>query len=316
MPHSLLPALLLTVCSMLSAPAAALEPVRVASGVYAFVGDTGPVSAANRGNTGNSGFIVGPSGVIVIDTGVSHRHGMRMLDAIRRVTDRPIELVILTRAVQDTVFGASAFAGATLAAHRETIDLMRARCQQCLEQLLPLLGAELDGTQLIIPERTLDGPGIIEAGGTRLQLLHYGWASTPGDIALWHAESGVLFAGGLVSAGRVPEIRDCDFDRWRDALGELGKLPAVHVVPGHGPVSGIQSIDATMNYLGALDLRVRTLYASNTSLLDALEQADVPEFRNWGSYDSLHRRNALHRYLQLEIEDLGGDPRSVAYPLQ
>ena len=74
--------------------------------------------------------------------------------------------MILTRAVQDAVFGASAFDSATLAAHRETIDLMRSRCQQCLEQLLPVLGAELDGTRLIIPKRAFDGPGLIEAGGT------------------------------------------------------------------------------------------------------------------------------------------------------
>ncbi|MEX0961184.1 MAG: MBL fold metallo-hydrolase [Burkholderiales bacterium] len=314
--RSFLSGVILAATALPGPPASALEPVRVAAGVYAFVGDTGPVSAANAGHTGNSGFIVGPTGVVVIDTGTTHRHGVRMLEAIRRVTDRPIELVILTRAVQEAVFGASAFTGAILAAHRETVTLMRARCAQCLERLLPLLETELDGTRLLIPETVYDGPAIIEAGGMRLQLLHFGWASTPGDVALWHAESGVLFAGGLVSNGRVPEIRDCDFDGWRAALSELGRLPAKRVVPGHGPVSGRQAIDATRRYLDALDSRVRELYAANTGLLDALEQADLSEFSGWGSYDSLHRRNTLHRYLQLEIEDLGGDPRSVSMPQQ
>jgi hypothetical protein len=31
-------------------------------------------------------------------------------------------------------------------------------------------------------------------------------------------------------------------------------------------------------------------------------------------YATIHRQNALHRYLQLEIEELGGDPRSTALP--
>jgi glyoxylase-like metal-dependent hydrolase (beta-lactamase superfamily II) len=318
MPQSTLPALLLaagaSVCASPGAAAHALEPVDLAEGVYVFLGDTGPVSTENRGNTGNTGFIIGPSGVIVIDTGVSHLHGTRMLEAIRRRTDLPVELVILTRATQEAVFGASAFAGARLAAHRETVSLMRARCARCLEEIEPLLGAELAGTRLVIPSVEHDGSDEIRAGGTTLHVLHFGWASTPGDIAVWHPQSRTLFAGGMVSAGRVPEIRDCDFDGWRNALDRLATLPALHVVPGHGAPFSRQAIAATRTYLDALDRKVRTLYAANVGLLDALERADVPEFANWGSYGSLHRRNALHRYLQLEIEDLGGDPRSVALP--
>jgi alkyl sulfatase BDS1-like metallo-beta-lactamase superfamily hydrolase len=54
--------------------------VQVADSVYAFIGDLGEVGAANGGDIGNSGFIVGSSGVIVIDTGISYRHGKAMID--------------------------------------------------------------------------------------------------------------------------------------------------------------------------------------------------------------------------------------------
>jgi len=80
---------LATIALLLACPARAadeLRPEKVADGVYAFVADTGEISAANRGHVGNSGFIVGPTGVVVIDTGVSYRHGRRMLTAIGRVT--------------------------------------------------------------------------------------------------------------------------------------------------------------------------------------------------------------------------------------
>ena len=49
-------------------------------------------------------------------------------------------------------------------------------------------------------------------------------------------------------------------------------------------------------------------------MLEAIDQASMPEFAGWHAYDPNHRRNALHRRLQLEIEDLGGDPRSTALP--
>src|SRR5882757_1073907 len=86
-----------------------LSPQKVADGVYALVGETADVSATNYGFVGNSGFIVGPSGVVVIDTGISYRHGRRLLETIAHITDKRVELVIVTHAVQEFLFGNAAF---------------------------------------------------------------------------------------------------------------------------------------------------------------------------------------------------------------
>lgn len=301
-----------------SAYASEPEPqsIRIADNVYALVGTGGTVTRENLGNVANAGFIVGPTGVIVIDTGTSYRQGMRLLHAIRTVTDRPVELVILTHAVQEFIFGAAAFeeVGATIAAHRKTYDLMRARCAHCLIRLKELLGNQLDGTRLVFPTRLFDGTTRICSGGVELSVTYFGWASTPGDIAIFHEASGTLFAGGMVSAGHVPTIRDADFDGWRHALVKLQALSVKNVVPGFGSPSGPEAIEATARYLDALDARIRKLYSESSSLLETLDQSDLAAYSNWLSYSENHRRNALHRQLQLEIEDLGGDPRSTALP--
>ena len=85
-------------------------------------------------------------------------------------------------------------------------------------------------------------------------------------------------------------------------------------MPGFGPPSGPDSIRATAHYLEALDARSRDLYEQSGSLLEALDHADLPEFAHWKAYEPNHRRNMLHRRLQLETLDLGGDPRSTATP--
>jgi glyoxylase-like metal-dependent hydrolase (beta-lactamase superfamily II) len=294
----------------------ALQPEKVAVNVYAFIGAAGEISSANRGFVGNSGFIVGPSGVVVIDTGTSYRHGRRMLEAIARVTDKPVELVIVTHAVQEFLFGNAAFAerGIPILAHRETAKLMKARCKRCLENLEPVLGAELEDTRLVPPQREIDATTTIDAGGRRLALLYLGWTSTPGDLAVLDLDSGVLFAGGMVSIGRIPDIRDSDFEGWQRALRQLEGFKPARIVPGHGPVSGPGAITGTAAYLDALDRVMKSLYAESPSLMDSVEKAVLPAYRDWAMYATTHRQNALHRYLQLELQDLGGDPRSTALP--
>lgn len=295
-----------------------LAPRRIAEGVYAFIGDGSEPSAANRGFSGNSGFVVGSEGVVVIDTGISYRHGRRILDAIARLTGKPVQLAINTHATQEFIFGNQAFAerGIPILAHRQTIDLMRARCGHCLERLQPRLGAELAGTRLTFPQLEYTPGATIDAGGRKLQLLHFGWAATPGDIAVVDPTSGTLFAGGLISVGRIPEIRDCDFEGWLRTLEQLHGLALAHVIPGFGPPSGAGAISMTAGYLRDLDKKVQTLYEHSTSLLESIDKADLPAYGDWQLYSTLHRQNAQHRYLQLETRDLGGDPRSVALPQQ
>jgi glyoxylase-like metal-dependent hydrolase (beta-lactamase superfamily II) len=310
-PRPLLP---LAVCLLLAcslAPARALEPVPAGDGVYVFFGDNGEIAAANGGNVGNAGFIVADTGVIVIDTGITYLHGRAMLEAIGRITDKPVKLVIITHAVQEFLFGSAAFAGpgVSFVTHARSSELMRQRCDHCLVTLRKTLGEEaLAGTRLVIPERTVEGSATIEVAGRTLDLLHFGWASTPGDLAVLDRATGVLFAGGLVAAGRVPELRDGNLAGWLQALEQLARIPARVIVPGHGPAGGAaQTIAPTAAYLQALDEKVRALYRNGVSLLDAVDAAGLPAYSGWSMYAALHRQNALHRYLQLELEELGGD---------
>lgn len=297
----------LLLLAVLSSPTQALEPLPVAKDVYVFLGDNGEANASNRGFVANSGFIVGPEGVVVIDTGASFVHGQRMLAAIARVTDKPVALVIITHAVQDFVFGAAAFAdrGIPLLAHSKTVELMKARCEHCLSNLRKILDvATMQGTRLVLPERTLENSTDMEVGGRSLRLLWLGWASTPGDLVVIDRRSGVIFTGGIITAHRVPELRDGEFDTWLKAIQRLEDLKPARVVPGYGPVLCAGESLQTAGYLRALDAKVRHLYNSGKGLMEAVDNADLPDYAQWSLYPDQHRRNVLRRYLQLEVEEL------------
>lgn len=287
--------------------ALALEPVQVAPDVYAFLGNNAEASVDIRGQIANSGFIVGRSGVVVVDTGGSYAHGKAMLGAIAALTSKPVSLVIITHAVQDFVFGAAAFGdqGIPILAHRKTDELMSARCEHCLANLRKMLGDEImRDTRLILPSQLVDHSTRIEAGGRSIELLHFGRASTPGDLAVFDPHSGVLFAGGIVMGSRIPELRDGEFTGWLAALASLSALNPARVVSAYGPVLSRQDMGKTADYLRDLDDKIRNLYAAGTGLMETIEEAAIERYATWSQYPDVHRRNALHRYLQLEIEDL------------
>ena len=302
-------AALFLLMTLTCADADPLMPVEVAPGVYAFIADLGEVAPGNAGRVGNSGFVVGATGIAVIDTGVSLEHGRALLAAIRRVSGQPVTTVIITHPVQEFLFGNAAFeaTGARFITHRKSIDVMRQRCDHCLDNLRLILGQEaMAGTRLLIPSQAIEGDRErIDIGGRMLELLHPGWAATPGDLMVLDSMTGTLFAGGVVSIDRIPELRDADFGGWVRALEQLPLTGAGVVIPGHGPPVPIGQARATLDYLMALDLRMRKLFDSGIGLMDAIEAAAVPAFADWAGYPTIHRKNALERYLQLELDELG-----------
>ncbi len=284
-----------------------LRPVRVADRVYAFIGLPGDIAPGNRGRIGNSGFIVGDTGIIVVDTGVSHRHGLDLRAAIREVSNLPVALVIVTHAVQEFLYGTTVFAAESvpLLCHEKSAALMRERCEHCLENLRLILGDdEMAGTRLIVPTDTVPASAEIQVAGRQLSLIHPGWASTPGDLMVLDRATGVMFTGGVVVNGRIPELRDGRFADWVAALEAFDAFGASLLVPGYGAPLPSTGARLTRDYLLALDRRVRELFDGGASLMEAVEQGTLPDYAGWSGYETVHRKNVLGRYLQLELEDL------------
>ena len=287
--------------------AAPLLPVRVSENAYAFIADNSDVSLANRGRIGNAGFIIGPEGIVVIDTGVSFRHGQAMVAAIRRVSKLPISLAIITHAHQEFLFGAAYFQAKRIPilTHVKTAQLMQSRCENCLHHLKETLGiTEMRGSQVVVPDQLVDGSEFISVAGMSLELRYFGWGNTPGDLLVFERNNGVLFAGGVVDVGRVSELRDSRGQEWQSILRQLNELPVKHIVPGHGPIGDKSAIEQMQNYLNAIDSKVRALYDQGVSLSDVESKGDLPEFAHWALYREQHHKNVHRVYLQLEQTDL------------
>ena len=297
-------AFVLAGCAGLPAGSARVPtPQQVAPGVYALIGQDAEPTPANHGVVGNQGILIGDDGVILIDTGTSERHAHELTAMVKRLTDKPIVLAIDTHQHPAFIFGNGALAsqGVPILAHRDVADLIEQRCDKCLKNLNAILGAdEMAGTRVTVPSRIIAEATSMTVAGRVLDILYFGQTSSPGAIAVFDRASGVLFGGGMVTIGRIPDTKDARIDAWRDALRQLKLLAPQRMVPGEGPVAPVARVDELDAYLVALQVAVSRTYAQGVSLGEATARSELPGFSALPLYRPTHGKNVEQLYLLLE----------------
>lgn len=282
---------------------------KVAKDVYAFVGRTEDFTMANGGNIVNSGFIVAPEGVVVIDTGSSLRYGQQMRHAIAAIAGgKPIALTINTHHHPDHFLGNQAFADAPIAALPETRRGIAADGNAFAENLFRLTGDWMKGTEVVAPTQSLNA-GTIEIAGRKLRLIGLG-GHTGGDLAVYDEVSGTLFSGDLVFNGRAPTTPHADVATWLIALEKLEAVTRetgfAALVPGHGEISrDAAPIGQTRAWLIWLQNSMRESARAGLDMNDVLARPLPPEFADLPVAASEYRRSVGHLFPAAEQEALG-----------
>lgn len=286
-----------------------LQPEPVAEGVHAFIGKTEDFTTANGGNIVNTGFIVAPGGLIVIDSGPSRRYGEQMRRAMTTVSERAPALVINTHHHPDHFLGNQAFADTPLAALAATRQGIASEGNAFAENLYRLTGDWMKDTEVLAPSRAL-AAGTTEIAGRRLRLIALD-GHTGADLAVYDEASGVLFAGDLVFNGRAPTTPHADVGRWLTALEQLEAITReagfTALVPGHGAVArDAVPIRQTRAWLNWLSGALRQAALAGLDMNEVLARPLPAEFAALPVAASEYRRSVGHLFPAAEQAALGG----------
>jgi glyoxylase-like metal-dependent hydrolase (beta-lactamase superfamily II) len=287
------------------------RPIPLSSTAFIIPAEHGEPSVENRARTGNVGFIVGPTGVLIVNAGVSAQHATEVMRQVRAVTDKPIKLLIITQAVQEFLMGAATFqaAGVPVLTTEESATLIKARCNNCLTNLKRLLGEPaMQATQVVVPDRVIAASTTIDDIGQAIELIVTGHGATPGDLLVFDRHAGVLFSGALVPVQRVPDLRDGQYAGWIRALDVAKALPVKQVAAGYGPPGSGQDIAALRDYLTQALAGVRRAFDDGTSLMEIGASVPLKSFTQWNRYPDLHAQNLHYLYLLVEREAFSAAP--------
>lgn len=199
-------------------------------GLYAYTAEGDP----------NSGIIVGPDGVVVVDAQATPAMAQDVQARIAAVTDRPVDQIVLSHYHAVRVLGASGYPAARgrIIASDVTRALIVERGQQDMDSEIGRFPRLFRGKEsipgLTWPTQTFERKMTLWLGEREAQVIHIGRSHTAGDTVVWLPKERVLFAGDTVEFGATPYCGDAHFADWPATLAAVRELGAEKLVPGRG----------------------------------------------------------------------------------
>lgn len=226
-------------------------------------------SGAEKFTTTNM-FVVTNDGVVLADAQGSPAATKGLVDAIAKVTPKPIKYVIICSDHGDHTGGnASLPADVTYIIHPTSKAILDRQSSWKLPA-----NAEL-----------VSDKKVITMGGEEFQILFLGRAHTGGDLSVYLPRQKILFLSETFLNRVFPAMRSAYPSDWLSALDKAEKMDVRIYIPGHGfTEDAAVSQEELHNYHQALKAVIdeaTRLYKAGVPVDQAIKQANWGEYGTW-----------------------------------
>ena len=301
---------------------------QVSDHCYATLNETNLICDAN------SGLInIGPG--MVVDTQSDLPHARKMIELFGTVWTGMPRYVALTHEDIDHVAGNQLFPGAEIIAHRAVAERIATvadpseseKLTHSVHQLIARTvlreahpgvlavarqmdaSFDFEGIEVVVPTTVFEVDYEVDLDGTKVQLLHVGAAHQEGDAMVHVPSEGVLFSGDLLFNESTPMGWVGSYQAFSDALDRIVELAPETIVPGHGPVCGLDAVRAEQAYFASVLAQAKECFDQGLSARDAAARIDLGPYAEWKAPSRL-LLNVERAYREFQ-----GDPLDTPYDL-
>jgi glyoxylase-like metal-dependent hydrolase (beta-lactamase superfamily II) len=226
---------------------------------------------------GNTGVFVTDAGVIVVDTKLSG-YGPTILEKIKKVTDKPVTMIINTHTHGDHTGSNEGFP--------LTVDIVAH--ENTKANMVKMDAFKGDKAQFL-PKRTYKDKMSLGSGKSRVDLYYFGAGHTNGDTWVVYPSLRVLQTGDMFAWRDAPTIDRNNGGSGVDYPKTLSKAFAAIkdvdvVIPGHSPVSTPKDLQEYQRFMTDWIAAVQSAAAAGKSVDDAAASIDLtskyPGYKN------------------------------------
>ncbi len=269
----------------------ALGPVQAATrqigkNLYAYVSENDA--------SANSTFLVGETGILVVDTGLNATEGAKLLSAIRQISNLPVKYVVNTHYHPDhqggnSVVGSGAVVVSTDYTRERTLALMKV--------------PGMEGFHFRPADLTFQHRILLHLDSYPVEIYFPGKAHTSGDAIVYFPEQRAIATGDLFLNNSCPAMDDGSAENWIHALDKVLDLPIEKAVPGHFDVGTRSDLQGFRDYLNDLYEQVSALKKKGETVEQVRRNVHMEKysgFRQYPRYEATFSDNAATIYGQLE----------------
>lgn len=253
----------------------------------------------------NHGLLISQNEACLIDPGLIETEIERVATFLAEKQTVATALV-LTHAHWDHVLGVHRFTDAQIFAHSRFPNVI-ARHEGDLQRQIAAWDADRGVERptpfpLPTPTVTFDAAMTVPVGEMSLELIH-----VPGhaldQIAVYHAESGLLWAADMLSDLEIPLVSH-SLSAYERTLAKVAALDVRVLVPGHGaatddPAEAQRRLKEDRAYLAELRTRVERAVDAGQSLHAAVSACADMTFREPEVNATAHQWNVESAYAEL-----------------
>jgi len=269
-----------------AAPAAPRPPIATTK-----VDGTDNVYIFRNGNH-QSLFVVTNDGVIATDPVAYGRPqgGAAYVEAIKKVTDRPIRYLVYSHHHFDHIAGGQAFkdAGARIIAHKRANERL----------------AILKDPATPLADETFDQKRTLTLGGTSLELTFVGLNHSDSTLVMRLPKERIIFVVDLLPVGQIPGRGMIDFYpiEAESSITQIVAMDWERLIPGHpGPNDRLgtkQDVRDQLTFLRDASEAVKGPAREGKCWEPAEKEVRLPKYEKWPGYEA-NLQFVLRRYCAL-----------------
>jgi cyclase len=211
---------------------------------------------------GNTTALVLPERVVVIDAGISLPVMAKFRNDIEALSGKKVDMVILTHFHSDHTRALPVFGDCTIVSSKRVVKRLKEAKRKSTE-----------GYTLSFPNKMFDDQLVIRDGDIQMLIKETG-GHTDDSSYVYCPEYKVLAAGDNVVVNGYPfGGKGCNPEKWIHALKEYITCDVEYIIPGHGPVTGKDTVKEFLEYMVKVRTIMKELIAQGTGEEEVLKAA-------------------------------------------